>query len=269
MSYQSQQQPQHEQSQQGSQYGRQQSGQYGRQQSGQYGRQPTESGAYGQQTGMQGQQTGMQEQQAGMQGIGGQQVGMRGQQFSDQQTGMHGQQGQQPEMQTQPHSFDDHMTDELRIVLEDFSELSHVAAWCATACASGGPELGTCARICQDLAEVADLNEMLIARNSMFGPEVAEMFLRVAAEGLPELRRFQQRHPHVIETIATIERTMNSCETVLQQVGEGTQMGGNQQSMQSMQGSSEHVQGPSEQRQYAHGPSGHPTGGSEMPGQRY
>lgn len=135
-------------------------------------------------------------------------------------------QGQQPQMQTQSQgqqsmprgpSFEDHVTDELRIALEDFSELSHVAAWCATTCASGGPELGTCARICQDVAEIAALNEMLIARDSMFGPEVADTFCRIAAEALPELRRYDQ-HAHVSETIATLERTANSCESLLSQV---------------------------------------------------
>lgn len=166
----------------------------------------------GQQAGVQGHQTGMYDQQR-------------------QQTGTYGQQAQQTEThgrQVHPHSFKDHMTDELRIVLEDFGELSHVAAWCATECASGGPELGICARICQDIAEIAQLNEMLITRDSMFGPEAAELFLRVAAEGLPELRQHQQHHPHIAETIATLERTMNSCETVLQQVGQGSQTGGSE-----------------------------------------
>lgn len=116
-------------------------------------------------------------------------------------------------------SFRDHLSDELRIALEDFSELSHVTAWCAKECAAMG--IGTCARLCQDLAEIASLNEMLIARDSMFGPELADAFLRVAREALPELRRYQQRHPHITETIATLERTMNSCSTVLEMVGQG------------------------------------------------
>lgn len=126
-------------------------------------------------------------------------------------------------------SFEAHLTDELWIALEDFSELSHVAAWCATECATDGPELGICAQICQDVAEIAALNEMLIARDSMFGPEVADLFVRVANEALPELRRFDD-HPHVAETIATLERTTNSCETVLGHVvgGMGSGMGGGQ-----------------------------------------
>ncbi len=170
--------------------------------------------------------------------------------------------------ETQAAFFEDHMTDELWIALEDFGELSHVAAWCATRCASGGPELGRCARICQDIAEIAALNELLIARDSMFGPEVADMFLRVADEGLPTLRRFQQRHPHVLETVATIERTMNACESLLRQVD-----GGSQGPQGSGTGTGESrargMQGMREQGQYGQGMSGQPRSGSEMTGQRY
>ncbi|MXV60917.1 hypothetical protein GS429_02275 [Natronorubrum sp. JWXQ-INN-674] len=193
--------------------------------------------------------------------------------------------------QSQPHSFEDHMTDELRIALEDFSELSHVTAWCAKECASGGPELGRCARICQDLAEIAALNEMLITRDSMFGPEVADMFMRVASEGLPELRQHQQRHPHILETVATIERTMNSCEAVLQQVGQGRQgsrmdkrqsggqMGAQQtggqmrgqQSGNQMDGqqAANQLRGMTEQGQYGQGMSGQPTSSADITGQHY
>ena len=199
--------------------------------------------------GMQSQQTGSQNRGPGMQG---QQAGMQGQ-------------------QAQPHSFKDHMTDELRIVLEDFSELSHVAAWCATACASGGPELGTCARICQDIAEIAQLNEMLITRDSVFGPEVAELFLRVADEGLPELRQHRQHHPHIVETIATLERTMNSCGTVLQQGGGRSRMGGRESGSQKRgrQQSERQMQGMREQGRHGQGMSGQPTGGSELTDRRY
>lgn len=162
--------------------------------------------------------------------------------------------------------FEDHMTDELWIALEDFGELSHVAAWCATRCASGGPELGRCARICQDIAEIAALNELLIARDSMFGPEIADAFLRVAAEGLPTLRRFQQRHPHVLETVATIERTMNACESLLQQVDGGSR---GRQGSGTRADQSREMQGTREQGQYGQGMGVQPRDGSEMTGQRY
>lgn len=200
---------------------------------------------------------------------GGQQGGHR---MSNDQSEMQGTPQSSPTRGTQGGSqatfFEDHMTDELWIALEDFGELSHVAAWCATRCASGGPELGRCARICQDIAEIAALNELLIARDSMFGPELADAFLRVADEGLPTLRQFQGRHSHVLETVATIERTMNSCESLLRQVGGGSR---ERQGAGTGAGStgSRGTQGMSEQGQYGQGTGGQSTGGSEMTGQQY
>ncbi|WP_231378771.1 hypothetical protein [Natrinema sp. J7-1] len=148
--------------------------------------------------------------------------------------------GQQPSGQAMAgqeaqgrQSFENHLTNELRIALEDFTELSHIADWCAKMCASEGPQLATCAAICRDIAELAAFNEKLIARDSMFGPEVADTFVRIAEESLPELRQFQQ-HSHVAETIAAIDRTMDSCLTLLETVEGGQQMGGQQMGGQRM-----------------------------------
>ncbi|GAB7118692.1 hypothetical protein JCM9743_11540 [Natrinema sp. JCM 9743] len=155
--------------------------------------------------------------------------------------------GQQPmagqEIQS-GQSFENHLTNELRIALEDFTELSHVADWCAKMCASEGPQLATCAAICRDIAELAEFNEKLIARDSMFGPEVADTFVRIAEEGLPELRQFQQ-HPHVAETITVIDRTIDSCLTLLETVEGGQQMGGQQMGGQQMSGQAMGTQQPS------------------------
>uniref|UniRef100_A0A7D5KMZ9 Uncharacterized protein n=2 Tax=Natrinema halophilum TaxID=1699371 RepID=A0A7D5KMZ9_9EURY len=124
-------------------------------------------------------------------------------------------------------SFEDHLTNELRIALEDFTELTNIADWCAKECALEGPQLATSAQICHDISELAELNKKLIARDSMFGPEVADTFIRVATESLPELQQYQQ-HPHISETISAIDRTIDSCSTVLEMVGGGQQMGGQQ-----------------------------------------
>ncbi len=137
------------------------------------------------------------------------------------------QRGGQPEKgthRTAAASFDDHLTTELRIALEDFHEVTGVAGWCAKECTAAGPELSTCARVCEDVADLAELNERLIARDSMFGPDVASTFVTVANEALAELERFQH-HPQIAETMATIERTTNSCREVLRLVGRDTPSG--------------------------------------------
>lgn len=157
------------------------------------------------------------EQRGAQQLGGGPTTRQQGGSMGGQRTGSRGMQGGGREQR--PHSFEDHLTTELWIALEDFAELSHITAWCAKECAAAG--IGPCARICQDIAEIAELNEMLISRDSMFGPEAARMFVRVAREALPQLQRYQQQHPHILETVAAIDRTMESCRTLLEMVEGG------------------------------------------------
>ncbi|SEW26458.1 hypothetical protein [Natrinema salifodinae] len=200
----------------------------------QYGQPPQSTqGTGGQQMGAQGM-TGGQQPMSGGQQMGGQMMEPQGQGMSGQQMGT----------QTQPQgrmTFENHLTNELRIALEDFTELSHIADWCAKMCASEGPQLATCAAMCRDIAELAEFNEKLIARDSMFGPEIADTFIRIAEESLPELQQYQQ-HPHVAETISAINRTIDSCTTVLGMVGGGQAMGtqgpsgGQQMESQAMSG---------------------------------
>ena len=137
------------------------------------------------------------------------------------------QQGRGPGMM-----FEDHLTNELRIALEDFNDVTHVAEWCAVRCAREGPQLADCARVCEDIAELAELNEKLIARDSMFGPEIAETFVRVAQQGLPEIQQHQQAHPHVTETISVINRAIDSCNTLLQMGTRPTQQMGTRTGME-------------------------------------
>ncbi|WP_229504742.1 hypothetical protein [Natrinema versiforme] len=179
-----------------------------------------------------GQQMGGQGMSGGQQPMGGQQTGGQQSMGSGQQMGGQGMAGQGTQGR---QSFENHLTNELRIALEDFTELSHIADWCAKMCASEGPQLATCAAICRDIAELAEFNEKLIARDSMFGPEIADTFVRIAQESLPELQQFQQ-HPHVAETISAIDRTIDSCTTLLEMVGGGQQMGGQQMSGQQPMG---------------------------------
>ncbi|WP_254762459.1 hypothetical protein [Natrinema marinum] len=189
----------------------------------QYGQQPTQS--MGGQRPVSGGQQPIPSGQQRTQGIGGQQMRPQG------TAGGRGPGGQQMQHR---QSFEGHLTNELRIALEDFTELSNVADWCATECASEGRQLATCARICHDIAELADLNESLIARDSMFGPEVADAFVRVATEGLAELQQYQQ-HPHIAETISVIDRTIDSCSIVLGMV-DGQAAGGQQPGSQPIGG---------------------------------
>ena len=194
-------------------------------------------GMQGQSGGMQGQSGGMQGQSGGIQGRLGEMQGQPG-----------GMQGRLGEMQGQPgvvggagevggqqmggqtgtfhqethqqvgQQFEAELTPELNQALESFDRVVEIASWCADKCIESGPQMAECARLCNDLADVAALNEKLIARDSVNGPEVAETYLLVAQQGLPTLEQFQQS-PHVQETLRAVHQSIESTNELLGSIG--------------------------------------------------
>ncbi|WP_198662097.1 hypothetical protein [Halorussus litoreus] len=192
----------------------------------QHSQQPT-GGTQGMGSQMGGSQMGRQMGSSG--GMGGQQMGgqMSGQQMGGQTGASH-----QTTHQQVGQQFESELTPELNQALEAFDRVVEISSWCADKCIESGPQMAECARLCLDLAEVAELNEKLIARDSINGPEVAETFLIVAQQGLPVLEQHQQS-PHVQETLESVYQAIESTNRLLNSIG-GQQ--GFQEMAQQMQG---------------------------------
>ncbi|WP_128475703.1 hypothetical protein [Halorussus pelagicus] len=176
------------------------------------------AGRTGQQTygGQLGQQTGQQQPlQSQGQGLGQQTGGQMGQQ-SVQMGGQQSGQGHTMTHQRVGQQFEAEMTPELNQALESFDRVVEIAEWCADKCIQSGPQMAECARLCEDLSDIAALNEKLIARDSINGPEVAEAFLRVAQQGLPILQQHQQ--PHVQETYQAVQQALDSTNKLLDSI---------------------------------------------------
>ncbi|WP_435177782.1 hypothetical protein [Halorussus sp. AFM4] len=173
---------------------------------------------YQQPTGSTGQQT---YGQTGQQTYGGQQTQqqpMQSTQFGGQQSG----QSHQMTHQRVGQQFESEMTPELNQALESFDRVVEIAEWCADKCIESGPQMAECARLCEDLADLASLNEKFIARDSINGPEIAEAFLTVAQQGLPILQQHQQS-PHVQETYQAVTQAMDATEKLLNSISGGQQ----------------------------------------------
>ncbi|WP_202935182.1 hypothetical protein [Halorussus amylolyticus] len=190
-------------------------------------------------------QSGQQQPQSMGQGMQGQQSGGQGQQFGgqmkSQQGGVQTGSAHQTTHQKVGQQFESELTPELNESLEAFDRVVEIASWCADKCIESGPQMAECARLCDDLAELAELNEKLIARDSINGPEVAETFLRVAQHGLPILQQHQQS-PHVQETLQAVTYAVDSTNKLLSSIS------GQQQGMQGIQEMTQQSQGQQSQQ---------------------
>ena len=130
-----------------------------------------------------------------------------------------GQQGTQAQLIPQMgHSFDGDLTGELHAALEDFEKVADVTRWCIDNMIDEGPHMSTCIRVCQDVGDLAELNDRLIARDSIYGLEAAMLFASVAEDALQEIERHQ--NPHCQETAATIRRALDSTYNLLEAFGQ-------------------------------------------------
>jgi hypothetical protein len=170
-------------------------------------------GGQGGQIGSMGTSQGTQEPMG--QSMGGQTGTQFGSQTGTSHQTTHQQVGQQ---------FESELTPELNTALESFDRVVEIASWCADKCIEMGPEMAECARLCDDLAELAELNEKLIARDSINGPEIAEAYLRVAQQGIPILQQYSQS-PHVQETLQAVDLSINATNQLLASIGGQRQQG--------------------------------------------
>ncbi|WP_423744406.1 four-helix bundle copper-binding protein (plasmid) [Haladaptatus sp. SPP-AMP-3] len=165
-----------------------------------------------------GQQTAPQEY--GQRGISQQGVG---QQMGQGTSTSGGQQMTQPGGQ-----FDDQLPGEMRVALEDFEKAAKVCDWCADQCIDEGPQMAECIRLCRDVADLGTLNTKLIARDSVFGPELAEVFATAAEECASECMRHQNAHCQ--ECASVLSRAVDSTYRLLDKLqttegGVSTQQG--------------------------------------------
>lgn len=125
--------------------------------------------------------------------------------------------GQRMGQQQVGGGFHAQLPTEFRAALEDLAKVSQIAEWCTDQCIQDG--MTDCARACKDLADLAELNERLIARDSVTGPQVADAYLQVTQQLLPTLQQYQQS-PHVSETLSTVTRSVDSFEHLLSTIGQ-------------------------------------------------
>jgi hypothetical protein len=121
-------------------------------------------------------------------------------------------------------TLEDAISSEMRITLQDFVEAANACEWCADQCLDEGPQMAECVRLCRDVADLAVQNVQFIARDSIFGPETAEIFATAAEECARECA--QHSHEHCQECASVLQRASKSTFQMLDSFGRG--QGGSQ-----------------------------------------
>jgi len=123
--------------------------------------------------------------------------------------------------------------------LEQFERAAKTCEWCAERCIGEGSAMAECIRLCRDTADIASINARFVARDSSYGPELAQQFVTIARACAQECA--QHQHPHCQQCAQVLSEAIRATQQLLQSLpsmaGQQTQrqQGGGQQ-VQSQQG---------------------------------
>jgi len=166
-------------------------------------------------------------------------TGQQPQQYGSQATGQPGQRGHGEAAASRPSGaggmgqtgqqmqgsaagglkLEEAISNEMRVALHDFVQAANICEWCAERCIDAGPQMAECVRLCRDVADIASLNVRLIARDSVFGPELAEVFARAAEACAQECAKHPERHCQ--ECAEVLPRAAQSTREMLSAFGGG------------------------------------------------
>jgi hypothetical protein len=110
-------------------------------------------------------------------------------------------------------TLEEGISDQMRVALHDFVQAANVCEWCAERCIDEGPEMAECIRLCRDVADLASLNAQLLRRDSVFGPEVAAVFMQAAEACAEECARHP--HKHCQECASVLPRAARATRSML------------------------------------------------------
>ena len=158
----------------------------------------------------------------------------------------------QPQQGRTSRQLEQALSPELQQALQQFVEAAKVCEWCADRCADEGRMMAECLRLCRDVASIASLNARFVARDSSFGPELAQTFISAARACAMECA--QHEHQHCQDCARVLGQAIETTQRMLQSLqpgGHGSQQSGGLRA-QTFQASG--------QRQGTSGPASQPTG---------
>lgn len=132
-----------------------------------------------------------------------------------------------------PTVFEDSLSNTQRWALYDLHKVAQQGRWCAGQCLAEGPQMAGTARLVGDLADLAELNERLISRQSPHAPTMVQAFVQAAQSATQQLAGHHEGH--VQGTVRTVQRAIDSVGRALQETGPQAQPGAMMQPGRTMQ----------------------------------
>jgi len=87
----------------------------------------------------------------------------------------------------------DSLSDEQRDCIENCNEAATVCEWCADECL-GDADMEECARLCRDVADLTSLHARLMARDSNYSSQLAQVCADACEECADECERHDADH---------------------------------------------------------------------------
>jgi len=119
--------------------------------------------------------------------------------------------------------LDQVLSQEMQRALQQFVEAAKVCEWCADRCVGEGQMMAECLRLCRDVADIASLNARFVARDSSFGPELAETFIRAARACAQECA--QHQHAHCQDCASVLGQAIETVQNMLGSLHTGQESG--------------------------------------------
>lgn len=108
--------------------------------------------------------------------------------------------------------FDESVPTDIRATVEDLDRVASVAEWTKMQAAERG--LPRVVRLCDDLEDVAQLENQLLIRQSPFARPLGQTSMQVIQDGLQDLQEFVDK-PEVEETVENLENSVGSIDRAL------------------------------------------------------
>lgn len=107
----------------------------------------------------------------------------------------------------------EHLSDEERECIENCTEATEVAEWCADQCL-GSEEMEECARLCRDVADIAALHARFVARDSNYRPQLTEACAGACEECAEICSRHDAEHCRIAADV--LSTCAESCRNMMQ-----------------------------------------------------